>query len=170
MIEICPQLYVGNQDDYEYDVKSRESWAVVHACKYPYHRDELGYTSRSAPKHHPEYLIARRGNRLILNLIDPDSPKYIPHEIIDAAIQFVAEKLGEGRKVLVHCNQGMSRSPGIGLLYLVSHTDLLPKTSLENAECAFRKIYSLYEPRAGIRGHMHENWSTYAGARDGAVG
>ena len=42
MIEICPQLYVGNQDNYEYDVKRQEGWAVVQACKEPYHRRELG--------------------------------------------------------------------------------------------------------------------------------
>jgi hypothetical protein len=49
MIEIHPNLYIGHQGDYEYQVKGQDGWAVVHACKEPYHRQLLGYTSRGAP-------------------------------------------------------------------------------------------------------------------------
>ena len=163
MIEICPNLYVGNQDDYERNVKFQDGWAVVQACKHPYHREALGYRGNAAPKHEPEYLIAKRDNRLILNMIDPDEPRYIPELIVDTAIQFIGEKLGEGCKVLLHCNQGGSRSPSIGLLYLVSHTDMLPKSSLEDAENAFRVIYPLYSPAMGMRGYMQMNWSKCRG-------
>jgi len=72
MIEIYPNLYIGNEDDYESKVRSETGWCVVHACKDPYHRQALGYTGRAAPKEHPEYLIARRDNQLILNLVDAD--------------------------------------------------------------------------------------------------
>ena len=67
--------------------------------------------------------------RLYLNLIDPPNPAYIPKEIIDAALEFIDKGLKDGKRVLVHCNQGESRSPGIGLLYLAIHTDLLNKES-----------------------------------------
>ncbi len=53
MIEIHPNLYVGHQGDYEYLVQGQDGWAVVHACKEPYHRNLLGYTTRGAPKDHP---------------------------------------------------------------------------------------------------------------------
>ena len=60
---------------------SGESWVQVrnssmHGFGLPasshatYHRQALGYRSRGAPKDHPEYLVARRGNRLILNIVD----------------------------------------------------------------------------------------------------
>ncbi len=162
MIEISPNLFIGNQDDYEMNVSRQSGWAVVHACKEPYHRNALGYKGRGAPKNHPEYLVAPRGNRLMLNLIDADDPAYIPQEIIDAALVFVHEQLNSGSKVLVHCNQGGSRSPGIGLLYLVKHTDKLPKDSFANAEQVFREIYPLYNPALGIRGFMQRNWDFYA--------
>ena len=58
MIEIYPNLFVGDQGDYEYQVKGQDGWAVVHACKEPYHRQLLGYRTRGAPKGHPEYLYA----------------------------------------------------------------------------------------------------------------
>lgn len=163
MREIHPSLFVGHEADYEYQVKGREGWAVVHACKEPYHRQLLGYIGRGAPKDHPEYYFAERGNRLYLNLVDAPNPDYIPKEIIDKAIAFIHEKLSEGLKVLVHCNQGESRSPGIGFLYLLTHTNVLPKTSLGDALAKFRQIYTGFYPSGGISGFIAEHWERYAG-------
>jgi len=162
MIEIHPNLYVGHQGDYEYQVQGQDGWAVVHACKEPYHRQLLGYRTRGAPKDHPEYLSAERGNRLYLNLVDADDPAYIPKEIIDNAIAFIHEKLSEGLKVLVHCNQGESRSPGIGFLYLLRHTNALSKRSLDDALTAFRPMYSAFSPSGGISGFIAAHWEEYA--------
>lgn len=160
MIEIYPNLWIGSEQDYEACVKGLPDWNVVHACKEPYHRRELGYTSRSAPKAHPEYLIARRDHRLILNLVDAPNPAYIPKEIMDAAIQYIQASLTDGMKVLVQCNLGESRAPSIGLLYLVKHTDKLPKELLK-AEKAFRLLYPLYKPGDGISGFLIRNWGSY---------
>ena len=161
MIEVYDNLYVGNQEDYERRVRFQQSWRVVHACKEPYHRQALGYTGRGAPKTHPEYLIARRGDRLILNLVDADDPNYIPKEIINAALDFINEGLTNRIKTLVHCNQGESRSPAIAFLYLASHTDKIPKSSLEEAESAFREIYPNFNPGKGIHGFFAAYWGEY---------
>jgi len=169
MIEIYPNLFVGHQGDYEYQVKGQDGWAVVHACKEPYHRQLLGYTGRGAPKDHPEYFYAERRNRLYLNLVDAPDPAYIPKEIIDKAIAFIYEKLSEGLKVLVHCNQGESRSPGIGFLYLLRHTDTLPKTTLEEALDAFWRIYPAFHPSRGISGFIDGHWNDEL-VRSGAEG
>ena len=161
MIEVCPNLFIGDQSAYENNVRGQEDWVIVHACKEPYHRNLLGYRGRGAPKSHPEYLIAIRDNRLFLNLIDPENPVYIPREIIDAALEFIDKGLKDGKKVLVHCNQGESRSPGIGLLYLAIHTDLINKESLNNAEIDYQKIYPSYNPSGGISGFLEMNWDEY---------
>lgn len=160
MIEIYPNLFIGTVDDYELQVKGQEDWSIVHACKEPYHRRELGYTTNGAPKGHPEYLIARRENRLILNLVDAPNPAYIPKEIIDAALEFIYQRLGAGHKVLVHCNLGESRSPSIGLLYLAIHTEKLSK-EFATAENEFRQIYPSYNPGGGIKGFLVKYWNTY---------
>lgn len=134
MIEIHPDLYIGDEHDYE--SKGRDDLGGVwsHACKEPYHRQALGYTGRAAPKGHPEYLIARRENRLILNLVDAPDPAYLPREIIDT-------NLRTGNRVLVHCNEGLSRSPGIGLLYLAKYTNRLPGDDFSRAGwCSTRYI------------------------------
>ena len=133
MHEIVKDLFVGNENDYENTVKFQKDWAVVQACKEPYHRLALGYSGRAAPKNHPEYLIAVRGNRLILNLVDAADPAYISKEIIDSAIEFIKHHhIGE-KKVFIHCNQGASRSAGIALLYLAVR-QRIPNASLEEAE------------------------------------
>lgn len=161
MIEISTNLFIGNQDDYECTVKHQAGWRVVHACKEPYHRAALGYTGRAASKDHPEYLIARRDNRLILNLVDVDDPAFMRKEIIDAALSFIHDSLSAGMRVLVHCNKGESRAPSIGLLYLAVFTDKLPTSSLEAAESVFKTIYPGYSPRLGIRGFLAANWKAY---------
>ncbi len=163
MIEIHPNLWIGAERDYEFSATGKPDWNVVHACKEPYHRRELGYTTRGAPRGHPEYLIANRDHRLILNLVDAPNPAYIPKEIIDAAIQFIHTSLTNGMKVLVHCNLGESRAPGIGLLYLAVYTDKLPKEFIK-AEQAFRLIYPLYNPSTGISGFLLRNWGSYINA------
>lgn len=161
MIEILQNLYIGTEQDYELNVKNKQDWRVIHACKDPYHRRLLGYTGKGAPKSHPEYLLARRGNRLFLNLVDADSPDYIPKEIIDAALQFIYESLSEGMPCLVHCNLGESRSPSIGLLYMARERKL-PIINLAAAEMEFLKIYPTYNPKPGIRGFLLKNWGLYS--------
>ncbi|MBN8656243.1 MAG: dual specificity protein phosphatase family protein [Anaerolineae bacterium] len=162
MLEIYPNLFIGSEQDYEFGVKGNPGWVIVHACKYPYHKKELGYTGRAAPNTHPEYLIARREGRLILNLVDAPNPMYIPKEIIDAAIEYIHENLNNSKKVLVHCNLGESRSPSIGLLYLAIFTDKVSKEFSE-AEKDFREIYPSYNPGLGMRGFMIKNWEAYVG-------
>lgn len=160
MREVFDNFFIGNEMDYETKVRGDDSWAIVHACKEPYHRQALGYSGRGAPKGHPEYLIARREERLILNLVDVDDPAYIHKDIIDAAISFIAEQLAKGKKVLLHCNQGASRSAGIGLLYLARHGHI-PNGSFASAEQAFRQIYPECSMAGGIRGFLQKNWELY---------
>jgi predicted protein tyrosine phosphatase len=160
MVEIFPQLFFGTEQDYELGIKGKPGWAVVHACKEPYHRQLLGYTGRGAPKDNPEYLMARRGDRLYLNLVDTEDPAYISGIIIHAALDFIGKSLSAGKKCLVHCNQGESRSPSLGLLYLAT-IGAISNDSLLEAEQDFKKLYSSYMPKAGIRGFMAAHWAEY---------
>lgn len=156
MIEVAPNLWVGSAADYEASVRGRDGWATVQACKDPYHRRELGYTGQAAPKAHPEYLVARRPGRLILNLVDAAESRYIPAECVDAALQYMRQQIGT-KRTMVHCNQGMSRSPTLALLYLAPQ---MPH-DFADAEEAFRDIYPPYSPAQGIRGYARENWARY---------
>lgn len=160
MVEVYKSLYVGNEIDYETEVKGQNDWQVVHACKEPYHRQTLGYKGRGAPKEHPEYLFAKRDNRLIMNLVDANDPNFFSKDLIDEALSFIKTGLGSSQKVLVHCNQGESRGPSIALLYLATK-GLIPTDSLEAAEAAFKTLYSGYNPKPGIRGFLQQHWNDY---------
>ena len=162
MIEVYSNLHVGTEQDYENNQHLLSNWTIIQACKEPYHRRALGYSGRAASKDHPEYLIARRGNRLILNLVDANDPAYIPDEIMDAAVACIHESLSRNQSVLVHCNQGQSRSPGIAMLYLGTHTDLLPHSSFDLAFETFRKKYPPFAPAGGISGFLQNRWMRWA--------
>lgn len=160
MIEVYPNLHVGSERD-EQRMRGQAGWFFIHACKEPYHRLALGYTGRTAAKTHPEYLIARRNGRLILNLVDVDDPNYIPAEIVDAALDAVRDNIPHSR-ILLHCNQGQSRSPSIALLFLLKHTDILGEKEMAAAIAAFRTIYPPYAPARGMAEYIRLNWHRYA--------
>jgi len=163
LIQVYTRLYVGSQTDYELNVSHKAGWRVVHACKEPYHRQALGYTGRAAPRTHPEYLLARRANRLILNLVDADRPEFFAPSIFDTAVDFIHEGLSAGDNVLVHCNQGESRGPGVAMIYLAAKTDTLP-ADYAAAEIEFRRRYPPFNPSPGMRGFLMVNWARYSGA------
>lgn len=166
MIEVCPNLYVGNEDD-EARVRFEQGWFIIHACKEPYHRDELGYSGRAAPASHPEYLMAYRDCRLILNLVDVFDVAYIRPEIIDAALAAIRDNIG-AMNVLVHCNRGQSRSPTIALLYLLQSTDLFDDCDgIDEAIAAFTVIYPHYFPARGMADYVRLNWTRHLDEPEG---
>lgn len=166
MIEIFPNLYIGTQEEYELVVGAHGTWCVVHACKIPYHCLAVTYSPvGTVPEGHPEYYVARRDNRLMLNLIDTRDPAEIPKIAIDEALKFIHQCLAKGRPVMVHCGFGISRSAAIGLLYLATHTDVLPTESLDVAEEAYRRIYPPYRPNRGMRGFLVAHWKDYTQKR-----
>lgn len=160
MIEVYPNLFVGNRHDYETVVSGQPGWAIVHACK-EYHRSAVGYKLWNVSRDHPEYLLARRENRLMLSLLDLPVSFLIKKEMIDQTLDFIDQARAGGLKVLVHCMQGRSRSPSITLLYLAARLRVLPTDSFEAAEKQFRQLYPLYTPMRGIRGHVRRYWGEY---------
>lgn len=160
MKEVIKGLFVGNQAGYENGAFIPSEWAFLLAAKEPWHRQALGYTGRAAAKDDPEYLIARRGNKLILNLVDAPKSIFFDKRVIDAGLDFIEEQLSEGKNVGVFCNQGESRSASLALLYLVKHK-YIDVDTLEDAEAEFLKLYPEYNPGKGMRGFVKEYWDCY---------
>lgn len=160
MKEIVSNLYVGNQSDFENEDFNNDEWSHLLVAKEPWHRQAVGYTGRACDKLHPEYLLAKRNNKLILNLIDAPKSIFFNKNLIDTGLQFIEDELDKGKKVSSHCNEGMSRSPSIILLYLVKH-NLIEGDTLEDVEAEFLKIYPKYNPGTGMRGFVEENFKEY---------
>jgi hypothetical protein len=168
MIEIHPNLFVGTEYDEE-AVRGRADWYVISAAKFPYHKDALGYSGREAPKDHPEYAFARRSGALILNLVDADDAQFIGAQTIDAAVNAIHENV-RSSKVLVHCNQGASRSPSIAFLYLLKLTDVFRRENFEEDLAEFVRLYPPYEPGRGMADFVRDNWLNYSAGNSLNVG
>jgi predicted protein tyrosine phosphatase len=169
-IEVMKNLWLGSQYAFETGIEGWhegripddentdpfKDWKILHACKEPFHRQFVGYDDRGASKEDPEYLVAVRGNRMALNLIDAHDSKSIYSEAIEAGIEWIISGLREGRKVFVHCNMGVSRSPAIVMIVMARLGEL--SRELAEAQQDFPKIYPNALPNAGIAGFLEDHW------------
>lgn len=128
--------------------------AIVHACKDPCHREAAGYTGKSLPPAHPDYLFLERERHLYLNLIDPPAPLF-QLESFHRFFQFVDRQIAQ-RPVLIHCNKGESRAPSLTLLYMAKR-GMLEGNSYNAARAAFEKLHP-YKPGKGIVTFLEKNW------------
>ncbi|MBI5002966.1 dual specificity protein phosphatase family protein [Candidatus Woesearchaeota archaeon] len=154
MKEVCNNLYVGTEASCFHSPK--EGWAVIHACKSPCHQKRLNYTGSLSPSH-PNYLIFEEENNLYLNIVDMDKilPKYTD-PVFGKAIAFIEQNIAN-KKIIIHCNQGQSRSPAIALVFLAKK-ELFTKSSYPEAVIAFRKLYPNYQPGICIQNYLINNW------------
>jgi hypothetical protein len=158
MIEVYPRLFVGDATSAAV-VSDKSDWFVISAAKEPFHRQALGYRTPGAPKDSEEYLIARRPGRLILNLVDVDNVAYIREEIINTALREIDHQLADGKKVLIHCNQGRSRAPTIALLYLHQNEADYMASDHVHAAALFAAQYPAYAPAKGMAEYARQHWN-----------
>lgn len=159
MEEVLSHLWVGGDRDYD-KLKDRDGWSFLRTCKEGPggHRDTLKYHTLGAPKG-PNYLWARSGNRMALNVLDLDDPSRIADEMIQQGIRFVEERRTAGDKVLIACNQGHSRGPTTALLYM-RRVGEMPHNFI-TAERIFRVLYPAYDPGIGMRQFARSHWYEY---------
>ena len=155
MKAITENLYVGT----DFDCSTVGSdFAVIHACK-TCHQKGVGYRGNLSSLH-SNYLVYENHNNLFLNIVDMDREllsKYT-HPIMKSALNFIRDHI-KTEKILVHCNQGQSRSPSIGLVYLAQNGNI-SSNSYINAKEEFVKIYPEYLPGKGLELYLHKNWES----------
>ena len=98
-------------------------WAIIHACKYPCHRNAVGY-GRSISPEHPNYLFIKREQNLFLNIIDPAQPLFMNPLFVES-LRFSKYYYNSGKNLLYHCNQGDSRAPSLALLQLSKNINVI---------------------------------------------
>jgi hypothetical protein len=153
---IIDRLYLGSDDDVPR--AKGYGWARLCVCKdgIDSHRSLLGYTTLGAPKG-KDYLVARRGDVMALNVIDVDDPKMIPEEPLWAGLKFIDEQRQKGRTIFVHCNAGHSRSPSLVMMYLRSIGEL--PEYFPAASKIFRTLYPKFDPGKGMKAKIHDMWN-----------
>lgn len=156
MFELHPNLFIGTERDCFFE--QIDDWAVIHACKSPCHQGALGYRGNLSNSH-PNYLTYERGNHLFLNIIDPNEPLFMP-PLFTVSLDFIDKHISK-RKVLIHCNSGLSCAPSIALLYLAKRAKAINGENYEKAFQDFIKIFPRYIPGRGIRLYLYVNWHLF---------
>lgn len=109
------------------------------------------------PQNHPHYLAYEEGDHLYLNLVDPDVPLFKAQSFVIFR-EFARKQWLAGKDLIIHCNQGQSRSPSLALLFLAKDRLVVPNGSYREAAEAFRKLYPYYRPGRGIALFLERNW------------
>ncbi len=151
MKQIHPNLYVGPHADFQ-ALKDDPSWSFVRAG-FEFYPNPSG-SSEDAPP-------IRVDNQLLLFLRDAVVEIDIPRSLYDTALTFIDEQLAAGRKVLIHCSQGVSRSASIGMLYLASRTDTFTGQSFKSAVVRYDEIYPPLNLGVAIKAFLQCNWESY---------
>lgn len=149
MKEVYPHLLVGDIHDYEL---SRHR-AVVSATK-TVHAREVRFNG----KDDPDYIYVEKPYHLILNWVDGPAHLYnwSTPGLFNRALDFIDRNVRLG-DVLVHCDQGLSRSPTLAMLYLAKRTDYL-KDDLSSAYDEFQQVYFKDYNPGGILDYVADHW------------
>lgn len=157
MIEISNNLTIGSTSDLSYF--SLKEDAFVHATQ-TVHYKIMGWDRKfnKPSKAHPNYIVWESENRLSINWVDGAAYLYnwSGPETFIKVLDFI-DKWRDKRRVFVHCDQGFSRSPTLGLLYLAKKQNKIPNNSFLTAKTEFLKIYPLYQPK-GIADYVNQHW------------
>ncbi|MDR0675720.1 MAG: dual specificity protein phosphatase family protein [Elusimicrobiota bacterium] len=151
MKEIYKNLFIGNDSDC-----LSKDFRTIHACK-TCHQKYLGYKG-SLPQSHPSYLIAQTPDYLYLNMVDMEKellPKFT-HPIMKASLDFIESNIKNNR-ILIHCNQGVSRSSSLALFYL-ARKRIISTENYQKAKADFTKIYPQTNLGIGIALYLNNNW------------
>lgn len=155
MREVFPRVFVGDELCCR---AGSVDCAVVHACKDPCHRRTVGYAG-NLPRNHPEYLMREEDDDLWLNMIDPPLPLFQAQTFL-RFLAFASTRYDRGSAVLIHCNQGESRSASLALLFMARHLRALPPDSFDVARSAYGALDADYRSSAGIERFLSEQWGT----------
>lgn len=99
-------------------------------------------------------------NAIAVNLVDAENPKYFQVRIFKYLVRTIYDKVKSGKKVILVCNKGVSRSASIALLYLAI-TGEIRNTSFKAAKADFLAYYPDYYPGSGIQEFLSKTWNQY---------
>jgi protein-tyrosine phosphatase len=151
MKNIFNHLWTGGLED----CNRPGGWAVVHACKHPCHKQAVGYASKISDSHE-YYFVLETENNLFLNMVDTSVPLF-DFSLFEATVQFLDKH--SGTPTLIHCNQGISRSRTLALVYLAVK-GLIPNGSYDEAVYYYTETDKIKFPYRGIHHFVKQNWTT----------
>lgn len=148
MIEL-ERIETGGQDSCQHYPAGT---ALVHACK-SCHSKLCGQPAKDAA----DYLFAEDDGELYLNMIDPKTPLF-RLDLFRKALDWMERRWKDGQTVVIHCDQGQSRSRSLALL-LAARVGLIPSSGFFPAAATFSaQTGRPFRPSAGIVLFMQSHW------------
>lgn len=162
MTEIYQNVFIGSEQDY-YSIRQSSDWATLHCCKNPFHCAFVGYRGSLSPSH-PDYALKRKNNEMALNLVDMNSfsSSYLDFNrgMFMSAFSFLDEYKEKGYRLLIHCNQGESRAPTLGMLY-AARFGAFDYVDFDASVQKLRALYPSYNPKQNIYMTVKSLWDHF---------
>lgn len=162
MTEIYTNIFIGSEQDHRF-IQHQLNWAILHCCKNPFHCQFVGYKG-SLPPNHPDYALKRIGNEMALNLVDMNqfSANYLDfnRNMFATAFEFLDEYKMKDYKLLIHCNQGESRAPTLGMLY-AARFGAFDYADFDTSVQKLRLMYPGYNPKQNIYITVKSLWCDF---------
>lgn len=147
MKEVYKNIFVGSKIDLA--GTNEDEYAFVHATKTMFIKDK-------------DEVLNENGNHLYINWVDAKESKYFDYNnngvnVFSKILDFI-EKWGNNKKVFIHCDKGVSRSPSIAMVYLAKRKWIISNKDHVFAEREFTDIYPKYFAYNGISDFLFKNW------------
>lgn len=147
MQEVSKNIYVGSK--YDLPKTNDEDYAFVHATKTMFTKKD-------------NEVINEENNHLYLNWVDAKDSKYFDYNdngvnVLMQVLDFI-EKWEKEKKVFIHCDEGVSRSPSIAMVYMAKRNNEITNKDHVFAEREFSHIYPNYFAYSGISDFLFKNW------------
>jgi len=155
MKEVYKNLFIGSKYDCDKFIDDK-NYAILHACR-TCHREILEDINEDSDN----YLIYKKDNdNIYLNIIDMNEglEKIYTESIIKEVMNFINLHI-KNKKVLVHCDLGVSRSASVVLIYLAKK-GIINNKSFSSALHDFESIYKSYSPSYSFYSYLDNNWDT----------
>lgn len=160
MIEIAPRLFIAKESDIANLTPADYSLCSL---AHTYHYQMHGWKKGENRKNDPCYVMCSHGNQILsVNWVDGQAHLYNWEgkgvENFQKILTWIEYQLDHNRQVIIMCNQGLSRSPTIALLYLAKVLARIPNQTFSKARTAFEKLYPDYAPK-GIADFVATHWN-----------
>ncbi|MDE2025157.1 MAG: dual specificity protein phosphatase family protein [Patescibacteria group bacterium] len=162
MIEIAPRIFIAKEKEIANLTPAEYSLVSLAST---YHYQMHGKKKGEFAKDDPCYIMCSHGNQILsLNWVDGAKHLYDWEgkgvENMKKILTWIEYQLDHNRKVIIMCNQGLSRSPTIALLYMAKVLKSLNNNSFASAAKDFKELYPEYAP-GGIGDFVNEHWSQF---------
>jgi len=148
MTNVYGNLWVGSLEDS--NLINKKEYAIIHATKSSFDKS-FGQ------------VIYEVENELFLNWVDSKEAKYFDFNncgisVFEKTLNFI-DKWINSKKIFVHCNEGISRSPSIIMVYMAKRMGVITNKDHVFTEREFTdNFYPSYFAGKGISDFLFKNW------------